>query len=202
MRIVVVFPAPLGPSKPTISPCPTPKLILSMALTDPYCFVSRSTWIIAQTTSGNHEKMDGALPRADLSSPFQGCADSHSDRIPRALPWAFLFRPLRSGRKAQLQNSQGRTKISRPIREGSGSGLLTRPSSETAGLPVPDRRRVTGRPSPNEPIPHRKQSGSEGGQDQLCSMPVRGPRGSFGRTAYFLADPSPRASAGPASQGG
>ena len=28
----------------------------SMALTDPYCFVSRSTSIIAQTTSGNHDQ--------------------------------------------------------------------------------------------------------------------------------------------------
>ena len=37
----------------------------------------------------------------NLVSPFQGCADSHSDRIPRALPWAFLFRPLRGSRKAQ-----------------------------------------------------------------------------------------------------
>src|SRR5271157_2515463 len=40
----------------------------------------------------------------NLVSPFQGWADSHSDRIPRAMPWAFLFRPLRGGRKAQLQN--------------------------------------------------------------------------------------------------
>ncbi len=43
----------------------------------------------------------------NLVSPLQGWADSHSDRIPRALPWAFLFRPLRGGRKAQPQNSQG-----------------------------------------------------------------------------------------------
>ena len=35
----------------------------------------------------------------NLVSPFQGWADSHSDRIPRALPWAFLFRPLRGSRK-------------------------------------------------------------------------------------------------------
>src|SRR5208283_2883065 len=32
-----------------------------------------------------------------------------------------------------------------------------------------------GRPLPNETNPQRKQSGSEGGQDQLCSIPVRGP---------------------------
>src|SRR5208282_3825371 len=43
----------------------------------------------------------------NLVSPFQGWADSHSDRIPRAMPWAFLFRPLRGGRKAQLQNCKG-----------------------------------------------------------------------------------------------
>ena len=42
----------------------------------------------------------------NLVSPFQGWADSHSDRIPRADPasgvppaWAFLFRPLRGSRK-------------------------------------------------------------------------------------------------------
>jgi hypothetical protein len=39
----------------------------------------------------------------NLVSPFQGWADCHSDRIPRTLPWAFLFRPLRGGRKAQHQ---------------------------------------------------------------------------------------------------
>jgi len=27
----------------------------------------------------------------NLVSPFQAWADSHSDRIPRALPWAFCF---------------------------------------------------------------------------------------------------------------
>src|SRR5271157_6473298 len=50
----------------------------------------------------------------NLVSPFQGWADSHSDRIPRADPasgvspaWALLFRPLRGGRKAQLQNFSG-----------------------------------------------------------------------------------------------
>src|SRR5271157_3444470 len=42
----------------------------------------------------------------NLVSPVQGWADSHSDRIPRALPWAFLFRPLRGGRKARLQKSR------------------------------------------------------------------------------------------------
>jgi hypothetical protein len=43
----------------------------------------------------------------NLVSPVQGWTDSHSDRIPRALPWAFLFRPLRGGRKAQLQKVGG-----------------------------------------------------------------------------------------------
>jgi hypothetical protein len=42
----------------------------------------------------------------NLVSPFQGWGDFHSDQIPRALPWAFLFRPLRGGRKAQHQNFQ------------------------------------------------------------------------------------------------
>jgi len=39
------------------------------------------------------------------------------------------------------------------------------------------------RPSPNETISQRKQSGSEGGQDQLCSMPgPRRPRGCAGQS--------------------
>jgi hypothetical protein len=42
----------------------------------------------------------------NLVSPFQGWVDFHSDRIPRALPWAFLFRPLRGGRKAQHQKAE------------------------------------------------------------------------------------------------
>ena len=42
----------------------------------------------------------------NLVSPFQGWADFHSDQIPRALPWAFLFRPLRGGRKEQHQNCE------------------------------------------------------------------------------------------------
>jgi len=33
---------------------------------------------------------------------------------------------------------------------------------------------VVRRPSPNEPNSQRKQSGSEGGQDQPCRMPGRG----------------------------
>src|SRR5450759_2650298 len=42
----------------------------------------------------------------NLVAPFQGWENSHSDRIPRASPWAFLFRPLRGGdRKAQLQKA-------------------------------------------------------------------------------------------------
>jgi|GEM_PF-2999906 len=35
----------------------------------------------------------------NLVSPFQGWADSHSDRIPRALPWAFCFGPFGAGEK-------------------------------------------------------------------------------------------------------
>jgi len=46
----------------------------------------------------------------NLVSPFEGWADSQSDRIPRALPWAFQFRPLRGGGKAQHKKclSRGR----------------------------------------------------------------------------------------------
>ena len=47
MRIVVVLPAPLGPSNPTTSPRPIAKLTPSTAATPAYRFVSRSTRIIA-----------------------------------------------------------------------------------------------------------------------------------------------------------
>jgi hypothetical protein len=49
----------------------------------------------------------------NLVSPFQGWADFHSDQIPRALPWAFLFRPLRgrqksaTPKKTRMANSTG-----------------------------------------------------------------------------------------------
>jgi len=52
--------------------------------------------------------------------------------------------------------------------------LTTPPSSATAGFPVPDRRRATWRPSPSETNSQRQQSGSKGGQDQLCSIPPIG----------------------------
>src|SRR5271157_5051770 len=64
--------------------------------------------------NSNALKEQNRLVVKNLVSPFQGWADSHSDRIPRADPAsgvpparAFLFRPLRGGRKAQHQNSQG-----------------------------------------------------------------------------------------------
>ena len=52
----------------------------------------------------------------NLVSPFQGWADFHSDQIPRADPasgvppaWAFLFRPLRGGRKRNTRKLLGST---------------------------------------------------------------------------------------------
>ena len=33
----------------------------------------------------------------NLVAPFQGRWNYRSDRIPRALPWAFMFRPLWGG---------------------------------------------------------------------------------------------------------
>ena len=41
--MVVLLPAPLGPKKPTISPLPILNDTLSIALTEPYCFVKRLT---------------------------------------------------------------------------------------------------------------------------------------------------------------
>ena len=46
MRIVVDFPAPLGPRKPKISPRFTSKLILSRARNDPKLFDKSVAWII------------------------------------------------------------------------------------------------------------------------------------------------------------
>ncbi len=61
----------------------------------------------------------------NLVSPFQGWADFHSDRIPRADPasgvppaWAFLFQPLRGGRKTQLQNKSGTLSAARHTHVG------------------------------------------------------------------------------------
>src|SRR3989304_10382584 len=48
-RIVVVFPAPLGPRKPTTPPFSMLKETSRMAVTGPYCLVSRSTWIIPRS---------------------------------------------------------------------------------------------------------------------------------------------------------
>jgi hypothetical protein len=74
----------------------------------------------------------------------------------------------------------GRGKIS-PLRFG--QGLLTRLSSANAGLPAPNRGRVTWRPPVGrtagclDTLAERNQfatkaSGSEGGRDQHCSMPA------------------------------
>src|SRR3972149_895469 len=49
IRIVVVFPAPLGPRKPTTPPFSMLKETSRMAVTGPYCLVSRSTWIIPRS---------------------------------------------------------------------------------------------------------------------------------------------------------
>ena len=50
----------------------------------------------------------------NLVSPFQGWADFHSDQIPRALPWAFLFRPLPSRHMSgRLTRSQKKSPTNR-----------------------------------------------------------------------------------------
>ena len=67
--------------------------------------------------------LKGRNRRADrnLVSPFQGEVDSRSDPIPRALPWALLFRPLRGGGTAQHQKAPARDARlgRRPIRSRS-----------------------------------------------------------------------------------
>jgi len=49
---------------------------------------------------GHNNNMD-----ENVVSPFQGWADSHTDQIHRALPGAFLFRPLRGMRKSAPSKS-------------------------------------------------------------------------------------------------
>src|SRR5262249_38837580 len=73
IRIVVVLPAPFGPSRPTISPLPTAKLIPSTASTSPYCLDNRCTSIMfASHGSRGRRHADGASsceerqPRARL----------------------------------------------------------------------------------------------------------------------------------------
>src|SRR5208337_5666960 len=63
---------------------------------------------------------------------------------------------------------------------GRPTGGVGRPSPNERPIggvwrPSPNERPTGGvwRPSPNETNSQRKQSGSEGGQDQVCSMPAR-----------------------------
>jgi len=51
--IVVVFPAPFGPRKPTISPRSIEKFSSSMAVAPGKLFVSVSTWIIGFPVSSH-----------------------------------------------------------------------------------------------------------------------------------------------------
>src|SRR5271157_5654345 len=102
----------------------------------------------------------------NVVSPFQGWADSRSDRIPRADPasgvppaWAFLFRPLRGGRKARHKNSRlvivppaqstaafhwpGLNQLAGRWSVGLDRGNLLRPRSiEASNLERPDRSRL------------------------------------------------------------
>src|SRR5271157_4188773 len=64
---------------------------------------------------------------------------------------------------------------------GRSNGGVGRPSPNQrpnggVGRPSPNQRPNggVGRPSPNETSSQRKQPGSDGGQDQLCSMPEGG----------------------------
>src|SRR4030095_908375 len=49
IRIVVVFPAPLGPRKPWISPGATSRVTPSTAVKDPYFLTRSRTWIIGSS---------------------------------------------------------------------------------------------------------------------------------------------------------
>src|SRR5271157_218566 len=105
----------------------------------------------------------------NVVSPFQGWADSRSDRIPRADPasgvppaWAFLFRPLRGGRKAQHQNfARGERNRSRAASFYPAPQKLAsrnRPSSSvnssfSLARPEPARWQVVSRPGSRQPSP-------------------------------------------------
>src|SRR5215471_12518650 len=66
MRIVVVFPAPFGPRKPTIWPFSTSKEMLSTATVRAYRFVRPSTFIIllSQEQSSAFAAQEGVQPRS------------------------------------------------------------------------------------------------------------------------------------------
>src|SRR5262245_57055372 len=59
IRIVVVFPAPFGPRKPTISPCATRNDTCQTATRLPYTLVSRSTSIIVPLPIGPRTDFEG-----------------------------------------------------------------------------------------------------------------------------------------------
>jgi hypothetical protein len=66
-RIVVVLPAPLGPRKPTTSPCSTVKVRLSMAALLPYSLVRAWTSIMANPEKYNGNSSDYNPPEAARS---------------------------------------------------------------------------------------------------------------------------------------
>src|SRR5271157_5194792 len=76
----------------------------------------------------------------NLGSPFQGWADSHSDRIPRALPWAFGFGPFGAEEKRNTKKRKRRAFEnecrSMPFACASGSACQTTTIVTTSARPV------------------------------------------------------------------
>ena len=83
----------------------------------------------------------------NLVSPFQGWVHFHSDRIPRADPasgvppaWAFLFWPLRGGRKLALPEVQAaRTWVLAAGKLRGGVGHLPLGRMASSAFVAPDR---------------------------------------------------------------
>lgn len=107
IRIVVVFPAPFGPMKPTSSPLPTRRSIPSTATFDPKVFRTLLTVIASPTRSSSAasgRRSCRFLNRCSISEARDSTSlDARRcvGGIPTCNDWAigtrtFIFRPLGS----------------------------------------------------------------------------------------------------------
>src|SRR5262249_51392781 len=77
MRIVVVLPAPLRPSRPTISPRVTLKLMWSTASTGPKYLVRLSTSIIGRSPNVRHGTRSAHIGRPKALADLVICQTSN-----------------------------------------------------------------------------------------------------------------------------
>src|SRR5580704_12654095 len=132
MRIVVDFPAPFGPRKPTISPRFTSKLILSSARKDPKVFVRSLAEIIASFAIQGPGGLTG------------GMRDSGVRSEPR---WEDASDTCTLAHRSAAHPSDASPGVNR---EGSPRRTHDRPGySRSEGQKIPERG---GRPSDGSPV--------------------------------------------------